>query len=587
MAQVEKAKNYARISYSYPLPPLIEVQLESFKRLKETGVKELFHEISPIESYNGKMKLYFPSETPEAKQWELEYRFEDPEYSVQECVERDLTYGSALYVSVLLAGAKVPEPIKQEIFMGEFPEMTDKGTFIINGTERVVVSQLIRSPGVYFEAEVDRTTGRRLAVSKLIPDRGAWMEFETRKTGYLTIRFNRQRTIPVTIFLRALAAVDDGLKDSPINEGTDEELIALFEDIDTNPDRMFIPACFAQEPDWEVPKGMTIAEMALIDFFKRMRPGDPATVENARNFLEDQLFNDRRYNLERVGRYKLNQKYDLEGKVPIDHLTITKWDIYYLIRRMIEINNNMMDPDDIDHLGNRRIKTVDELIQNKLRVGIRRMERVIRERMSIRGKKKMSPVTLVNIRPVVASLREFFGSSQLSQFMDQTNPLSELRHKRTLSALGPGGLHRQRAGFDVRDVHQSHYGRICPIETPEGPNIGLIGRFACYAQVNDYGFIETPYRKVRQAVSPKDPEIVDSLLREDVIHPTSKKVIATAGERVTEKMASAMAKAKIEQVLVVPFISEEVEYLAADAEDRFVIAQANAEINDHFENVQN
>ena len=586
MAQVEKAKNYARISYRYPLPPLIEVQLESFKRLKETGVKELFHEISPIESYNGKMKLYFPSETPEAKQWELEYRFEDPEYSVQECVERDLTYGSALYVSVLLAGAKVPEPIKQEIFMGEFPEMTDKGTFIINGTERVVVSQLIRSPGVYFEADVDRTTGRRLAVSKLIPDRGAWMEFETRKTGYLTIRFNRQRTIPVTIFLRALAAVDDGLKDSPIKEGTNEELIALFEDIDTNPDRMFIPACFAQEPDWEVPKGMTIAEMALIDFFKRMRPGDPATVENAREFLEDQLFNDRRYNLERVGRYKLNQKYDLEGKVPIDHLTITKWDIYYLIRRMIEINNNMVDPDDIDHLGNRRIKTVDELIQNKLRVGIRRMERVIRERMSIRGKKKMSPVTLVNIRPVVASLREFFGSSQLSQFMDQTNPLSELRHKRTLSALGPGGLHRQRAGFDVRDVHQSHYGRICPIETPEGPNIGLIGRFASYAQVNDYGFIETPYRKVRRAVSPKDPEIVDAQLREDVIHPTSKKVIAAAGERMTKKMASAMAKAKIEHVLVVPYISEEVEYLAADAEDRFVIAQANAEINDHFEFVK-
>jgi len=586
MGQVDKAKNYARISYHYPLPPLIEVQLESFKRLKETGVQELFHEISPIESYNGKMKLYFPSKTAEAKQWELNYRFEDPEYSVQECVERDLTYGSALYVSVLLAGAKVPEPIKQEIFMGDFPEMTEKGTFIINGTERVVVSQLIRSPGVYFEAEVDRTTGRRLAVSKLIPDRGAWMEFETRKTGYLTIRFNRQRTIPVTIFLRALAAVDDGLKDFPIKEGTDEELIALFEDIDTNPDRMFIPACFSQEPDWEVPDGMTIAEIALIDFFKRMRPGDPATVENAREFLEDQLFNDRRYNLERVGRYKLNQKYDLEGKVPIDHLTITKWDIYYLIRRMIEINNNMVDPDDIDHLGNRRIKTVDELIQNKLRVGIRRMERVIRERMSIRGNKKMSPITLVNIRPVVASLREFFGSSQLSQFMDQTNPLSELRHKRTLSALGPGGLHRQRAGFDVRDVHQSHYGRICPIETPEGPNIGLIGRFASYARVNDYGFIETPYRKVRQSVIPKDPEIVGAELRENVTHPTSGKVIASAGERVTEKMASAIVKAKIQNVLVTPFISEEVEYLAADAEDRFVIAQANAEINDHYEFVK-
>lgn len=586
MAQVEKAKNYARISYRFPLPPLIKMQLESFKRLKDKGVGDLFDEISPIESYNGKMKLYFPSKSPESEQWGLDFRFEPSEYTVQECVERDLTYASSLYVSVLLAGAKIPEPIKQEIFMGEFPEMTEKGTFIINGTERVVVSQLIRSPGVYFEAEVDRTTGRRLAVSKLIPDRGAWMEFETRKTGYLTIRFNRQRTIPVTIFLRALAAVDDGLDDSPIKEGTDEELISLFEDIDTNPDRMFIPACFAQEPDWEIPKGMTIAEIALIDFFKRMRPGDPATVENARDFLEDQLFNDRRYNLERVGRYKLNQKYDLEGKVPEDHQTITKWDIYYLIRRMIEINNNMQDPDDIDHLGNRRIKTVDELIQNKLRVGLRRMERVIRERMSIRGNKKMSPVTLVNIRPVVASLREFFGSSQLSQFMDQTNPLSELRHKRTLSALGPGGLHRQRAGFDVRDVHHSHYGRICPIETPEGPNIGLIGRFAAYAQVNDYGFIETPYRKVRQAVSPSDLEIVDAELREDVLHPSSKKVLGKAGERITEKMAAAMKKAKIDDVLITPFISEEVEYLAADAEDRFVIAQANAEINDHFEFVK-
>ncbi len=586
MAHADPAKNYARISYRYPLPPLIKVQIESFKRLKTQGIADLFHEISPIESYNGKMKLYFPSHTPEAKQWGLDFRFEPPEYTVQECVERDLTYASALYVSVLLAGPKVPEPIKQEIFMGEFPEMTDKGTFIINGTERVIVSQLIRSPGVYFEADVDRSTGRRLAVAKLIPDRGAWMEFETRKTGYLTIRFNRQRTIPVTIFLRALAAVDDGLKESPIKEGTDEELMALFEDIDTNPDRMFIPACFAQEPDWVIPEGNTVAEAALIDFFKRMRPGDPATVENAREFLEDQLFNDRRYNLERVGRYKLNQKYDLTGKVPIDHQTITKWDIFYLVRRMIEINNQMEDPDDIDHLGNRRIKTVDELIQNKLRVGLRRMERVIRERMSIRGKKKMSPVSLVNIRPVVASLREFFGSSQLSQFMDQTNPLSELRHKRTLSALGPGGLHRQRAGFDVRDVHQSHYGRICPIETPEGPNIGLIGRFASYARVNDYGFIETPYRKVRRAVSPSDPEALGAELREDVIKPETEKVLAESGERLTEKMVKTMEKAGVEEVLVRPFVSEEVEYLAADAEDRYVIAQANAQINDHFEFVE-
>jgi len=389
--------------------------------------------------------------------------------------------------------------------LGDFPEMTEKGTFVINGTERVVVSQLIRSPGVYFEAPVDRSTGRRLTVSKLIPDRGAWMEFETRKSDYLTLKFNRKRTIPVTIFLRALAAIDDGLLDTPLKNGTDEEILRLFDDIDNNPDRMFIAATMAQEPEWDLPNNLTIAEAALIEFFKRMRPGDPATLENAREFLEGQLFDNRHYDLERVGRYKLNQKLDLHQHVPLTHRTLTKWDIVNLIRRMIAINNGEVLADDIDHLGNRRTKTVGELIQNKLRIGLRRMERVIRERMSIRDQENLSPVTLINIRPVVASLREFFGSSQLSQFMDQTNPLSELRHKRTLSALGPGGLRRERAGFDVRDVHQSHYGRICPIETPEGPNIGLIGRLASFARVNQYGFIETVmYWRLNHGVVPGD-----------------------------------------------------------------------------------
>ncbi|OQY31057.1 MAG: DNA-directed RNA polymerase subunit beta [Anaerolineaceae bacterium 4572_5.1] len=585
MAQMP-AKSYARISYNYDLPPLIDVQTESFKRLKKEGIEELLNEVSPIESYNKKMRLYFPSDSVESKDWGLSYRFEGPEYDIQECVERDLTYSSSLYVSVLLAGPKVPEPIKQEIFMGEFPEMTPKGTFIINGTERVVVSQLIRSPGVYFEATVDNSTGRRLATAKMIPDRGAWMEFETRKTGYLVIRFNRQRTIPVTIFLRALAAVDDGIENSPFQTGTDEELMSLFEDVDTDPDRMLIAGCFGQEPEWELVDGLTIAEAALIDIFKRMRPGDPATIENAREFLESQLFNDRRYNLKRVGRYKLDQKFELYDKVPITHQTITKWDIYHLVHRLIKINNRLEDPDDIDHLGNRRIKTVDELIQNKLRVGFRRMERVIRERMSLRGRQKMSPVTLVNIRPVVASLREFFGSSQLSQFMDQTNPLAELRHKRTLSALGPGGLHRQRAGFDVRDVHQSHYGRICPIETPEGPNIGLIGRFACYAEVNDYGFIETPYRKVYNSISPDNPELIGCELRETVKNPKTGKVIAEEGVRVNKTTAKAMLNAGLEEIKVRPYVSKETIYLAADAEDRFVIAQGNAPLNEHFEFTQ-
>jgi len=475
MASATPSKSYARIDVNLALPDLIEVQLDSFTRLKKYGLADLFHEISPIESYNKGMKLYFPSHDKE-NEWDLTYWFGDPKYSVEECVERDLTFSSPLYVSVLLAGPDVTEPIRQDIFLGDFPEMTEKGTFIINGTERVVVSQLIRSPGVYFEAPKDRSTGRPLAIAKLIPDRGAWMEFETRKSDYLTLRFNRKRTVPVTIFLRALAAVDDRSQDSPLKEGTDEELMSLFEGVDNNPDRMFIASTLAQEPEWDLSGGHTVAEAALLEFFRRMRPGDPATLENAREFLQEQLFDQRHYDLERVGRYKLNQKLELHEHVAISHRTITRWDIVRLVQRMIAINNSTQEPDDIDHLGNRRAKTVGELIQNKLRIGLRRMERVIKERMSIRDQDQLSPITLINIRPVVAALREFFGSSQLSQFMDQTNPLAELRHKRTLSALGPGGLRRERAGFDVRDVHHSHYGRICPIETPEGPNIGLIGR---------------------------------------------------------------------------------------------------------------
>ena len=415
----------------------------------------------------------------------------------------------------LLAGADVPEPIKQDIFLGDFPEMTDKGTFIINGTERVVVSQLIRSPGVYFEAPTDRSTGRPLAMAKLIPDRGAWMEFETRKSDYIILKFNRKRTVPITVFLRALSAVSDGTKDSPLKTGSDEEILSIFQDVDNNPDRLFIASSLRQEPEWQISDKQSIAEAALIEFFRKMRPGDPATLENAKQFLEEQLFDQRHYDLERVGRYKLNQKLDLN--IPIPHRTVTKNDVIRLLRRMIQINNGVEPPDDIDHLGNRRVKTVGELIQNKLRIGLRRMERVIKERMSIRDQEQLSPVTLVNIRPVVAALREFFGSSQLSQFMDQTNPLAELRHKRTLSALGPGGLRRERAGFDVRDVHHSHYGRICPIETPEGPNIGLIGRLASFARVNEYGFIETPYRKIYKSLPADDERLVGRTLGEAIV----------------------------------------------------------------------
>jgi DNA-directed RNA polymerase subunit beta len=578
MASVLPEKNYARIPVTLNLPDLIEVQLDSFERLKKEGLGDLFHEVSPIESYNKGMKLFFPSRGPESEQWGLSYWFGEPKHSIEECVERDLTFASPLYVSVLLAGPDVPEPIKQDIFLGDFPEMTEKGTFIINGTERVVVSQLIRSPGVYFEAPTDRSTGRSLAMAKLIPDRGAWMEFETRKSDYIILKFNRKRTVPITVFLRALAAVNDGDGgDQLLVSGSDEEILNLFKDVDTNPERMFIASTMKQEPEWDLSGGISIAEQAIIEFFKRMRPGDPATLDNARAFLEEQLFDQRHYDLERVGRYKLDQKLDLH--IPIPHRTVTKADIINLLRRMILINNGIVPPDDIDHLGNRRVKTVGELIQNKLRIGLRRMERVIKERMSIRDQEQLSPVTLVNIRPVVAALREFFGSSQLSQFMDQTNPLAELRHKRTLSALGPGGLRRERAGFDVRDVHHSHYGRICPIETPEGPNIGLIGRLASFARVNEYGFIETPYRKVVKQMRCDDPALEGRALRDNLTDPKSGDVLVQAGERITAKMLKPIAKAK-RDMAIIPFVSDEYEYLSADAEDKYVIAQANAVLTD-------
>ncbi|NMD26441.1 MAG: DNA-directed RNA polymerase subunit beta [Chloroflexi bacterium] len=579
-------KTYARIPVGLELPQLIQVQLDSFKRLKDEGLKSLFNEISPIVSYGNDLRLHFPSDTPISREFGLKFWFDAPKNPIEECLERDLTYACPLYVSVLLEGNDISDKVKQDIFLGDFPEMTPKGTFIINGTERVVVSQLIRSPGVYFEAEVDRTTARELATAKLIPDRGAWMEFETRKNDSIFLKFNRKRTVPITVFLRALAAVDDGMPDSPLKTGTNEEIMELFKDVDNHPDHHFIETAFEEEPAYDLSGGLTIAEAALIELFKKLRPGEPPTLENARNHLVEQLFDPRHYDLERVGRYKLNQKLDLADLIPVSHRMITKYDVVRLIRHMIQINNGTAHADDIDHLGNRRVKTVGELIQNKLRVGLRRMERVIKERMSIREQGgSVSPVSLVNIRPLVASLREFFGSSQLSQFMEETNPLSELRHKRTVSALGPGGLRRERAGFDVRDVHFSHYGRICPIETPEGPNIGLIGRLAAYATVNEFGFIETPYRKVRHFLDASDPNLVNHLLRKDIVDPDTNEVLYKAETRVTPEMAERISKLNLKdtKIWVRPFVTDEYVYLSADAEDKYVIAQANAPLNEYNE----
>ena len=578
-------KNYARIPDVQELPSLIEIQLSAFDWFIKEGLAELFDEINPIESFNGNLKLYLPGKIPEAEQFGLKYWFEEPKYNKELCLERDMSYAAPMYIRVALVNRELGDEVTvSDIFMGDFPIMTDKGTFIINGTERVVVSQLIRSPGVYFDAEEDRTTGRLLSNAKLIPDRGAWMEFETRKNDYLTLKFNRKRTLPVTVLLRAMAAVSDGFPQdmSPLKTGEDDELYALFAESDTDDVHHYLANTIKNEPVWDLKKNQSIAEAALIEFYKKMRPGDPPTLDNAREYLESQLFDQRRYDLERVGRYKLNQRLNLDGHISRSTRTITKYDVVKLIERMIDINNGRANRDDIDHLGNRRVKTVGELIMNKLRIGLRRMERVVKERMSIKEAESLTPVSLVNIRPIVAAVREFFGSSQLSQFMEQTNPLAELTHKRTVSALGPGGLRRERAGFDVRDVHHSHYGRICPIETPEGPNIGLIGRLASYARVNEFGFIETPYRRVVKFLTVSDPLLLGRTVRDDIVD-AKDNVIVPGDTAMTEDLIAKIRAAGIEKVPVKPFVSADTEYLSADAEDHYVIAQANSLLNEKNE----
>ena len=624
MKHYYNVKNYARTPEIKELPSLIDVQKKSFEDFFYGGrLKELFDEINPIQSFNENLSLYFPGNHPEAQEFDfseppvehrpytllnetqkpkkgLQIYMQEPKYDEEECIERDMSYAAPLYVQVALVNHEQgDEIIRQYVFLGEFPLMTEKGTFIINGTERVVVSQLIRSPGVYFDVEEERATGRLLSNAKMIPDRGAWMEFETKRTDYITIKFNRKRTIPVTVLLRALAAVDDGLpaKLSPIKTGEDEEILALFADVDTDETHTFILGCFKNEPDWSAAmkkhKTKKVAEAALIEFFNKMRPGDPEKLESAREYLEGQLFDQRRYDLERVGRYKLNQRLAHEehfSKRDFEkierHRTIIKADIVKLVEHMIRINNGDRAKDDIDHLGNRRVKTVGELIGNKLRIGLRRMERVVKERMSIREAEQLTPISLVNIRPIVAAVREFFGSSQLSQFMEQTNPLSELTHKRTLSALGPGGLRRERAGFDVRDVHHSHYGRICPIETPEGPNIGLIGRLASYARVNELGFIETPYRHVVNAMAVDDPNLIGRVIRDDIENSRGK-VFIEEDTVIDKKTATRLKRSKVKEVPVVPFATHDITYLSADDEDKFIIAQANARLDDRDQFVSN
>ena len=498
-------KRYARIPEVLPIPDLVELQRDSFRWFIDNGLRELLDEISPIQDFTGRvMELRF-----------REYEFEEPKYDELECRTRDLTYSKPLYVWVELLIKETGEIQRQRVYMGDFPFMTEEGTFIINGAERVVVSQLVRSPGVYYTAVEDPATGRNLFNAKVIPNRGAWLEFETAARGQLYVKVDRKRKLEATKLLRA------------VGYESNDEIASLFTRVDTA-ETAYIASTL--EKDSTNTRGE-----ALIEVYKKLRPGDPPTGDNAEKLVESLFFNFRRYDLGRVGRYKLNKKLtataDRMGVTLNTDRTISKQDIASIVGHLIELNNGQGIADDIDHLGNRRIRANGELIQNAFRVGLLRMERVVRERMSIQEAEKATPNALINIRPVVAAMKEFFGGSQLSQFMDQTNPLAELTSKRRLSALGPGGLSRERAGFDVRDVHHSHYGRICPIETPEGPNIGLIGSLATYGRVNPYGFIESPYRRI----------------------------VKGKGDR--------------------PRVSEEIVYLTADEQELATVVQANAKLD--------
>ena len=495
--------SFGKIPEVLPLPDLLAVQNDSFQWFIEEGLKEIFEGISPIEDFTGELALEL-----------TDHRFGDPPRTLEECKERDAHFSRPLFVTARFVNRKTGEIKEQQVFLGDFPIMTENGVFIINGTERVVVSQLVRSPGVYFDSTPDKTSDREIFTTKLIPGRGAWLEFDTDKRDTIGVRVDRKRRQYVSAFLRALGIAE-----------TDQEILDLFNGAES------IRNTLARDTAAD-------KEEALLDLYRKLRPGEPTTVESARGLIQTLFRNPKRYDLTRVGRYKMNQKFGWPIPATYDpeqQGLLTNDDILDSIRYLVHLHAGArtfvtsagtevpVQTDDIDHFGNRRIRTVGELIQNQVRVGLTRLERVVRERMTTQDPESITPQSLINIRPVVSAINEFFGSSQLSQFMDQPNPLAGLTHRRRLSALGPGGLSRERAGFEVRDVHPSHYGRMCPIETPEGPNIGLMGSLATFARVNRYGFIETPYRKVEDGT-----------------------------------------------------VTAKVDYLTASEEERFVIAQANA-----------
>jgi len=460
-------KFFGKHPNAMPLPDLIQAQLDSYEWFKDKGLKELFEEVSPIRDWSGKeLELYFS-----------DYYFDEPKYSESEAKKQNVSFEAPLRAKLRLLNKKTGEVKEQEIYLGEFPLMTERGTFIVNGVERVVVSQLIRSSGVFFTAQNVR--GRRLFGAKIIPNRGAWLELETDWDNAIFVKIDRKRKVPITSLLRAF-----GLE-------TDEKLLETFKDIDTHPDNKFIEATIKRDIAHNKGEG-------FIEVYKRIRPGDLATVDNAQQMIEAMFFNFERYDLAKVGRWKFNLRLGLNTPLTKECRILRVEDLIAVIKEIIRLNNDpQAQPDDIDHLANRRVRALGELLQNKLRIGMARMERIIKDRMTTLDIATIAPAQLVNVRPFMAAVKEFFTTSQLSQFMDQVNPLAELEHKRRISAMGPGGLTRERAGFEVRDVHTTYYGRICPIQTPEGPNIGLIGTLASFARVNEFGFLETPYLVVK------------------------------------------------------------------------------------------
>ncbi|MBI5466847.1 MAG: DNA-directed RNA polymerase subunit beta, partial [Candidatus Kerfeldbacteria bacterium] len=503
-------------------------------------------EISPVKDFIGRdLELSF-----------LDYYLDEPKFDEVTAKAKNVTFEAALRVQVRLVNKKTGEIKEQEIYLGDFPLMTDRGTFIVNGIERVVVSQLIRSAGVFFTAELIR--GRRFYGAKIIPNRGAWLELETDVNGVISVKIDRKRKVPITSFLRAFGF------------GTDQDIIDLFKDVDTNEKMKFIESTLAKDVAHDEAEG-------LKEVYKRIRPGDLATVDNARDLIYKMFFSFDRYDFGRVGRYKLNTRFNFDYAITPEFRVLQKQDLIEIIKEIIRLNNSQRDPDDIDHLGNRRVRAIGELVQNKFRVGLARMERIIKDRMSTLDITTLTPNQLINARPVIGSIKEFFMSSQLSQFMDQTNPLAELEHKRRLSAMGPGGLSRERAGFDVRDVHRTHYGRICPIATPEGPNIGLVGHLSTYARVNDYGFIETPFRKVVHDVPNDGEAAVGEIAREDL-------GLVKAGEQITAAVAKQLKATERQVVPIIPRVTKEVIYLDAFTEERSITTAATTPFDDqgHF-----